>query len=599
MKGQSMVRRTLWMAFFLGVVGAFGSAAQAFETKVTDAAVFKNGYAFMLRSGDCGVEHVMEEGSWASTKEIPQALLGTFWVYSLTDGVKVTAVKSGQEEITKKVKANTLDELLLASLGKKVQLRTSFWDTKGERIEAKTEGVLLFAEGRWAGEKPSVEEMAQPERGGYAAPPGEPMVVLQTEEGILTLQRSQLSSVLFPDTAPEQVKEFDTVTMESRMKVILEGQDKKPKIGLAYMTKGIRWLPAYQVSLLDDETARLRLQANIVNDVEDLEGATLHFVVGVPHFIMGDTLSPVSLQAAFQGLSSYFQIPSSREGAAMASQMMSNVGAYGGGYPGYPAAAPAPMLPAAPSGLVPGPLPSPFEESGQLATAGAEDLFLYKKEGIWLKKGEREMVDIFQAEVPYSHLYQWEITGDQIGAEPDQGRQRTPEEIAAELTKDKVWHCVKLENKTEMPWTTGPAMTMKDWKPLGQDMLNYTAVGDKATVKITIAPDIGAKKEELETDRQRQALNVYGNPYDLVTITGTLTLENFKKEKVAMEVSRMVTGEVSETTEGGKVTKGGTALRGLNPVSTVKWEFDLQPGEKKTLTYVFKAYIRSDYQGRY
>ena len=59
-----------------------------------------------------------------------------------------------------------------------------------------------------------------------------------------------------------------------------------------------------------------------------------------------------------------------------------------------------------------------------------------------------------------------------------QGRQqREPEQ-------QEVWHCIRLDNVMNLPWTTAPAEIVKDGVILGQDTLNFTPVKEKGKVYV-------------------------------------------------------------------------------------------------------------------
>ena len=50
------------------------------------------------------------------------------------------------------------------------------------------------------------------------------------------------------------------------------------------------------ISLTDDKTAQITMQAVVMDDAEDLNNADVFFVVGVPNFVYSETPSPMSLQ---------------------------------------------------------------------------------------------------------------------------------------------------------------------------------------------------------------------------------------------------------------------------------------------------------------
>jgi hypothetical protein len=67
---------------------------------------------------------------------------------------------------------------------------------------------------------------------------------------------------------------------------------------------------------------------------------------------------------------------------------------------------------------------------------------------------------------------------------------------------EQVWHAVKLTNATEFPWTTAPAFAVSGWKPLAQEILDYTPRGTSTNLKLTVATDIKVNKREEEAARR-------------------------------------------------------------------------------------------------
>src|SRR6185436_1506498 len=85
----------------------------------------------------------------------------------------------------------------------------------------------------------------------------------------------------------------------------------------------------------------------------------------------------------------------------------------------------------------------------------AEDFFFYSRKGITLARGERAAFPLLEASVKYSDLYTLDISSE------------TPNDGAA--VADKVWHSIRLQNPTQLPWTTAPALVIADGRPVAQE----------------------------------------------------------------------------------------------------------------------------------
>lgn len=68
------------------------------------------------------------------------------------------------------------------------------------------------------------------------------------------------------------------------------------RLDMLYFRPGIRWIPTYRIELLDEDTARIAMQAEILNEAEDFENTPVDFVVGVPTFKFADVVSPLTLE---------------------------------------------------------------------------------------------------------------------------------------------------------------------------------------------------------------------------------------------------------------------------------------------------------------
>lgn len=135
-----------------------------------------------------------------------------------------------------------------------------------------------------------------------------------------------------------------------------------------------------------------------------------------------------------------------------------------------------------------------------------------------------------------------------------------------------------------------PTFIISSWKPLAQDIINYTPKGTKTDLKLTVATDIKTDRHEYEIDRQRQ-VRLYNDSYDLVTIKGDLYIRNCKTKDVTMEIKKGLTGEIIEVSHKGKTEKTAEGLKGVNYNSFISWEIPLKAGEESNITYKYKVYI--------
>jgi hypothetical protein len=231
---------------------------------------------------------------------------------------------------------------------------------------------------------------------------------------------------------------------------------------------------------------------------------------------------------------------------------------------------------------------SAYSASASLPGETNEDLYFYHQKHVTLKKGSRSRYTVLTTKAPYEHLYQWNVADsmniDDRGYRRNNSDQQRPE--------DQVWHVLRVQNASKQPWTTAPAFVVNGSMPVAQDILKYVPPGGKNTLKLTVATDVRADQAQTEVSRERVKLHGYEN-YEKVVVNGKLVLRNGKNKPIRINVLKSLTGEVITTGQAGKATKVVRNLSAANPTSEIEWEFDLKPGEEKTLDYQYSVLINT------
>ena len=515
------------------------------NTKPKTIAVFKNGLGFFIREGE-----VELQDKWGVTESVPQAALGSLWIGSLDEDTQIEEVIGFFEDVKSDTEAITLQELLKANIGKKAVVTANNQVIEGT-IKSVPEDRVSYPESR------------------LQRVPSQPAVIaiISTKEGEVAINKNAVSKIEFPLNFSTRIPSQERA---KRIKFKLATRKKKAALSLSYLQKGISWIPSYLVNIEDPKKARITMKAILINDTEDLDNVDAFFVVGYPNFMYADVLSPLALDQALS------QFITGLEAGARRRDEYSQL-----------------------SNIMRQSRPATFEEEARVQPldygyaaikgvpgASEEDLFLYHKKGILLRKGERAYYHIFSQEVDYKHIYEWNVP-DTLNVDP-RGYQRSGQ---PQMDEEQVWHSIKLENSTDYPWTTAPALTVSGWKPLAQDVINYTPKGIKTNLKLTVATDIKTNRNEYEIERQRD-VRLYRSSYDLVTVKGELYIHNAKSKDVTMEIKKKVTGEVLEVSHDGKIEKVAEGLRGVNFNSFISWEIPVKAGEEVEVTYTYKVYIR-------
>lgn len=535
-------------------------AQTMFSPEVKRVAVFKNGYAFTYREGEA-----QTSDGWAYTTNLPVGVLGTVWGYSTSPNVKVMSLVASESEKRESERVVDINELLLANEG--ARIRFVDYNNSTKIYEGTYE---IFSRNRNFSFVRTVENQYQQQ---------EIVIALKTETGVMLFPANSLRNIeFFGQPKTEKPK----VSKENRLSVKVEGakDGEKINLGVAALERGIRWIPSYRVEVKGTpvKEAKLELEAVMINELTDLTNSEVFFVVGVPHFLFQDSMSPLSMNTAFAGVSSYFSTGANRSRRdSYSNAIMSQTAS-------YEDADAKDIVSASPTSA----------EEEKANTFSAEQLFLYQANQVNLKKGQRASYRLFSLTVPASEVFEWTLNDapETQRRYLDYSNSSNSVPLMQDLSS-KVWYALKLKNQTGMPWTTAPALSFREWKPLGQDMLSFTPIGGENILRVTPATEVIGTHVLEEKSREQKTLRYGGGDYnfDLVTVEGKIKLRNIKKAPVEAVLTRNFVGEAVSAAENGKISREGLNLQAVNPNSVIKWNLNIPSGEKE-IVYTYKIYVR-------
>jgi len=543
------------LAFAVSAIAAEEKTAATVQTHVKRVALFKNGFGLFVREGT-----LTEDRRVAVLGPFAVPSHGTFWITAPSRSGFLGAIArsvTGTEEIS----AREVADLLRGNVGRTVRLWLGF-----EPETVLTGTLISFAADR-------IQPLPDPyglgggmARSGVLPPPGRgQFLLLQTDDAVVALDPYRVARVDFPDGEPST--SFSSTTTQVELEATFSSPRSGDWLSVSYLARGITWAPSYLIDITDPKQARLTAKAVIINEAEDLSKTHVDLITGFPNLEFAGVASPLAMR---QDLASFLQSLAGDQRHRRQAGVTSQLALYRMAEP----AQPAPLL--------------PMPDYGDAAAGqAAADLFFYPLENVTLGKGETGYHPLFTAALPYSEFYEWKIP-DAIGAEGRYRPQRDDQPEQPEI----VWHSVRLTNATNMPWTTAPAQSMKDGQIIGQDTLNYTAPKAETAVKITQAVGVKADQTETEISREREAVRLYGDHFDRVTIKGTLQVTNYTDTLISMEITKTLSGEVKKTDPEAEDTTLARGLKSMNPVHDLTWKLDMKPGEDRQITYVYEALIR-------
>jgi len=463
---------------------------------VREVTVFKDGHAYLIRETSLAAA----DGGRVVLDELPVPVLGTFWPYA-TGGAKLIAARAGTDTVTEAKTAIDLRQIARANVGKDVVVV--------DQSQVRIEGKLL----------------AVPARPGDDAGGGD-LLLIATAAGTRALPFALVRDL---EVKGEFAATLPVEQQRQRLVLSVEGGGPDAKVGVMYVQHGLRWIPAYRIDIDGKGKASVQMEATLVNDLVDLEQATVNLVIGVPKFAFAELRDPISLQQEVAEVAAR-AYANPQLANFLSNSLMTQAGAYRADGPAQE--------------------PAPAVEGG----AANEDLFVFTLRQVTLKKGERMVLPIRTFDLSYRDVYTLTVPF----APPMELRQNLQGsqviELARELAAPKAMHVLRLKNASTAPLTTAPALVLADGRVLAQGRLRYTPIGVETDLEINAAIDICVTSQETETGRQDHVTRADGT-YGRIELAGSIELRNEKPGAVEIEVRRRILGLVDDVAQEGEKTQ--------------------------------------------
>lgn len=548
-------RSVLLVTLGLTIQALAQSPPPAMSLDIEQVALFKNGLGFFTGQITCPA------GQTQLRIALPAAPAhGTLWI-SYPAEIEMASIIAKEVESAETQDAITIPELLQANVGRSARIALGDREITGV--------ITYFAQDR----RPDQDELYPPRspvgpaRGYDYRAPQQPaaLVTIQTESGLVGIDPRSVTSVTFTGSPAEQ--KVPRPVRQTQLDVRLSRAGDGRKLAVSLLARGITWAPSYLVDISEEGSAKLSAKAVVVNDACPLRDTRMQLITGFPHLQFSGVISPMAKPG---NLELFLQALSRRDyqwgRPAVTSNIMVQSVTYGGAAGG----------------------PETPEYGAAEVGAAAEDLFLYPVGPVDLERNEVAYLPLFTESVPYEHIYQWDIP-DNVN---EQGRYRYGgDERDAKDVEEEIWHSLRLTNTTKIPWTTAPGETVKNGTILGQDTLKYTPAGGQSTLRITRAIGVKGDQVELEINRKREALRMYHNIFDLITVRGDLSVLNTQSKAVTLEITKTLSGEVQSTDPAAKQQKLAKGLHRMNGLSKLTWTIELPPATEKQINYVYEVYV--------
>ena len=491
---------------------------------IREITAFKDGHAVVAHEGELPTD---AQGN-VVMDYLPVPVIGTFWPYSTDPRARLTAVTAGQRLVTIDRTAITLRELLMGNVGSEVIVT--------EMGGGQYAGTIREIPRRSGAELNATSASNMPER----MTENGNVLLLETKEGLRTISIDRVQDVTFKGdhnnkTTIEEFRNLLTLKLDWGRST----PAKSAKVGLFYVQKGVRWIPSYRVEIDGKGKAVVKMQATLINELADLDDVSVNLVVGVPTFTFKDTIDPMALQQNLAQLSPYFQTDMGGRNGLFASQFSNALMSQ--------AARSSEYVPTS-GGATGGNLGPEIGDAGK-----TEDQFVYTVKHVTLRKGERMIVPVTEFTVPYRDVFALDIPvapPQEIRASFGSDQQR---DLARLLRGLKVMHEIRLTNSSAYPFTTAPALIIRDNRVLAQGMMTYTSIGATADLAVTAALDFQVNKSERESKRTPNALIENGNQYSRVDLAGKVSITSHRSDIAEIEVRRFVFGTVDSANQDARI----------------------------------------------
>lgn len=521
-----------------GIAAGITRAAdhRAGSLPVREVTAFKDGHALVLRGGSVPLN---EQGD-AVIGELPMAILGAFWADESEPNARLSAVTAAVARAPSTRPVGDTADLLRANIGRTVRFRDAFNEVRtgriAEIIERPTNAEPELAQPYWSG-----ADWVTPPRPERPRPgPVRRVVLLEFNDGVSALPIEEIRDLHFLGGPPARELTEDADTESMTLDLVWDGPTPaEAEVSLMSIQRGLRWIPSYRVTMLDDDTVRIELQATLVNELADLEAVTVHMAVGVPRFAFEHTPDPMSMRESLGDLGLFFRrTPNGQTGGMLSNALMSQsarMSDYRAGFGGSAETA----QPASP------------ELTG---SERAEDLFVFTVEGVTLARGARMVLPLATYESPAHSVYTLDLPAGPPSPALRHFNNDQQRQLAQLLARPTARHVLRIcnENPGRLPITTAPAVVVRDGVTLAQGMLPYAAPGAEVDLEVGTAVDISVELGEVETERVPNAVQWDGTSFARADIAWSATLTNRKPHAVTLEVRKLAFGAPDRANPDGK-----------------------------------------------
>jgi len=503
--------------------------------KVDKVTIFTDANAYIHKSGTVSTENGTYE---ISGDNLPVARFGTL---EITDNENtllhvISSVKPPEVE-NKSTNATNSKMLLSQNKGISLEIETDTQVILGELIDVYTDHLILKTEKTGKVVMVKIEDINS--------------FTFNSEPTFLKTQTNQNKVNIQLGVRGQDNNKYTVLNLHF-------SSDGQKDLSLKYLQKGLSWSPMYTLRLVNEKKAGLILQAEIINDAEDLNVTDIHLVLGTPNFKYDEYLT--DLIDYNNILDPYFESthPGSTRNLYLAEYKI--------------------------------PLISRDETisgSKKKEDEQQHDFYIHKLNYISLKKNSRGLFKILDTEVAYRHIFECDL----ISLDYQNNRNRRNEDDV----QNTIYHSILIDNNSDVMFGRGSVLVVDGAQeselPLAQNTLEYIPPRSEGIIKITENHEIQISHKEKIIARSTNKIEFWGRDYFEAKIEGTVTVKNLKSENIEILIRNILHGKLDNIGTKGEIVYQRQPLYSPNYKSKVKWTLQLKPGEEKELIYQYRVLV--------
>ncbi len=548
------------------LVSTANADEQVVTPQIESVGLFKNGLAVVRVAFP-----VTGPGQYRWDK-VPRVVHGTFWVESdgelaiqstsrkvdqpeeaeFPTGVTQTDLEGKKVTVTLKSVPPQTPQVLTGTVWKMPQRSLKkTWDTQYSSVDP-------FAGGWYGARYANSENLPRP-------PASSTGTFLVLEDGTGARQYVDHSTIAGISVAGPFLPKIKS---EDRPVLLFDVQ-KAPanggQIRISYLTKGLAWVPSYQVDLTNPTQLTLRQNGLVRNELMDLKNTEVQLISGFPNIKFAHVDSPLwpgaSLSGFFQQLN---QSPRQDGSSMMMNQMAYNSASRSSEGNAIPDVA----------------------ENGN--TSG--DIHYESIGKRQLGTGDSLSMEIASGKAAYERVVEWVVPDqrDEYGRFKSRngGRQETQDD------QDQAWDAVRFNNPLKFPMTTGSALVVEGGRFRGQSMSSWVNPGQQTCLRITKALSVRTEASEQEEEGGREDVSLWGNTYQRIKVKSLFKLQNFRSKEVTMLVKGQFSGTLLEADGDPKKSLRSEGIVSVNPQREVAWTVKVPAGEEKVINWRYSVLVR-------